>query len=161
MADPTPANRSHPPPIPLPPLPEPGSFAAPLPTSLTSFVGREREVEQVTALLCRGDARLVTLTGPVGRLLAAQQPGGMAVSLVRFTDGARMHWHVHPGEQVLYILEGEGRVGTGSEEIRVGPGDVVHAAPGERHWHGAVPGKSMAHLSVTTVGSPEWFEVPE
>ncbi len=104
-----------------------------------------------------------TFTGEVrlARLLAAQEPGGMALSLVRFTNGARTHWHVHPGEQVLYILEGEGRVGTESEEIRVGPGDVVHAAPGERHWHGALPGQSMAHLSVTTVGSPEWFEAPE
>ena len=104
-----------------------------------------------------------TFTGEtrLARLLAAQQAGGMAVSLVRFADGARTHWHVHPGEQVLYILEGEGRVGTEHEEFRVGPGDVVHAAPGERHWHGALPGQSMAHLSVTTVGSPEWFEAPD
>ncbi len=104
-----------------------------------------------------------TFTGEVrlDHLLAAQEPGGMAVSLVRFADGARTHWHVHPGEQILYILEGEGRVGTEGEEARVAPGDVVHAAPGERHWHGAVEGASMTHLSVTTVGSPEWFEAPD
>ena len=59
------------------------------------------------------------------RLLGAQQPGGMAVSLVRFEDGSRTHWHVHPGEQVLYILEGQGRVGTPDEEIQVGPRAVV------------------------------------
>ena len=57
------------------------------------------------------------------RLLGAQQPGGMAVSLVHFEDGSRTHWHVHPGEQVLYVLDGEGRVGTADEEIRVGPVD--------------------------------------
>ena len=104
-----------------------------------------------------------TFTGEVGytRLLTEQQAGGMAVSLVRFEDGARTHWHVHPGEQVLYVLEGEGRVGTETEEVRLAPGDVVYAAPGERHWHGAAPGRAMAHLSVTTVGSPEWFEAPE
>jgi quercetin dioxygenase-like cupin family protein len=101
-----------------------------------------------------GEARLA-------RLLAAQEPGGIAVSLVRFEDGARTHWHAHPGEQVLYILEGEGRVGTAGEEARLQPGDVVYAAPGERHWHGAAPNGSMTHLSVTTVGSPEWFEAPE
>lgn len=37
---------------------------ASLPTALTSFVGREREVERIEALLA--DARLVTLTGPAG-----------------------------------------------------------------------------------------------
>lgn len=104
-----------------------------------------------------------TFTGEVrlARLLDAQQPGGVSLSLVRFADGARTHWHVHPGEQVLYILEGEGRVGTAGEEVRVAAGDVVYAAPGERHWHGAAPGCSMAHLSVTTVGAPEWFEAPD
>ena len=104
-----------------------------------------------------------TFTGEVqlSRLLAAQEAGGMSVSLVRFTDGARTHWHAHPGEQVLYILEGEGRVGTADEEVRVRPGDVVYSPSGERHWHGAAPGSSMAHLSVTTVGPPEWFEPPE
>ncbi len=38
----------------------------PLPASLTSFVGREREVREVTALLHRPGVRLVTLTGPGG-----------------------------------------------------------------------------------------------
>jgi quercetin dioxygenase-like cupin family protein len=104
-----------------------------------------------------------TFTGKtnLNRMLTAQQPGGMAVSVVHFEDGSRTHWHTHPGEQLLYILEGQGRVGTADEEFQVGPGDVVHAAPGERHWHGAAPGQSMTHLSVTTVGPPEWFEAPE
>ena len=104
-----------------------------------------------------------TFTGEahLNRLLNAQQAGGMAVSVVRFEDGARTHWHVHPGEQLLYILEGNGRVGTADEEFPVGPGDLVYAAPMERHWHGAAPGHSMTHLSVTNVGAPEWFEAPE
>ena len=95
------------------------------------------------------------------RLLGAQQPGGMAMTLVHFEDGSRTHWHVHPGEQVLYVLEGQGRVGTVDEEVLIGPGDVVYAAPMERHWHGAAPGQSMTHLSVTNVGPAEWFEAPE
>ncbi len=45
--------------------PPPGSRAW-LPVASTSFVGREDELERVEGLLRRGDARLVTLTGPGG-----------------------------------------------------------------------------------------------
>ena len=41
-------------------------FAVAPPNPLTSFVGREREVEQICALLQRRGVRLVTLTGPGG-----------------------------------------------------------------------------------------------
>jgi quercetin dioxygenase-like cupin family protein len=104
-----------------------------------------------------------TFTGEASlrRLLSAQQPGGMAASVVHFEDGARTHWHAHPGEQLLYILEGQGRAGTADEEVLVGPGDIVYAAPMERHWHGAAPGQAMTHLSITNVGPAEWFEAPE
>ena len=104
-----------------------------------------------------------TFTGPVElrRLVAMQREDGAAVSLVRFEDGARTNWHEHAGEQVLYILEGEGRVGTESEQHFVSPGDVVHAAPGERHWHGAAPGKSMTHISITTGGAATWYGPPD
>lgn len=37
-----------------------------LPASLTSFVGREREVARVRSLVWRADVRLLTLTGPPG-----------------------------------------------------------------------------------------------
>jgi quercetin dioxygenase-like cupin family protein len=115
----------------------------------------------------RGDEarqeRIGAFTGDtqLQRLLSPQQPGGLAVSLVHFEDGSRTHWHVHPGEQILYVVDGEGRVGTADEEMRIGPGDVVYAAPMERHWHGAASGHSMTHLSVTNVGPAEWFEAPE
>jgi predicted ATPase len=38
----------------------------PLPVQATSFIGRDREVADVAALLRRGDVRLLTLTGPGG-----------------------------------------------------------------------------------------------
>jgi predicted ATPase/transcriptional regulator with XRE-family HTH domain len=45
--------------LPTPPLDN-------LPTALTSFVGRDREVGQVGDLLAQADVRLLTLTGPPG-----------------------------------------------------------------------------------------------
>jgi hypothetical protein len=28
------------------------------------------------------------------------------------------------------------------------PGDTINTAPGEEHWHGAAPGRFMAHLAL-------------
>jgi len=94
----------------------------------------------------------------LNRLLQAQQEGGVSLTIVTFEDGALTHWHEHPGEQILYILEGEGRVGNESQQWRVSAGDVIYTGPGEKHWHGAATGHSMTHISITTVGSPVWYE---
>jgi non-specific serine/threonine protein kinase len=66
VADPTHDDRSFPEPAPLTALPDRDWRLTPLPISLTSFVGREREVEDLVALLRRRDVRLITLTGPGG-----------------------------------------------------------------------------------------------
>lgn len=104
-----------------------------------------------------------TFTGKVtqDRILAGQGSESMSISVVHFEDGARTNLHAHPGEQILYILEGEGRVGTETEQHLVYPGDVVREGPGVTHWHGAAPGKNMTHITITTVGTPEWYGPPE
>ena len=89
-------------------------------------------------------------------LVTEQTPGGIKLSLVEFKDGAVTNWHTHPGEQILYILNGKGRVGDETEAWEVGPGDVIHIAAGENHWHGAAEGHDMSHLSLTNIGSPDW-----
>ncbi len=76
---------------------------------------------------------------------------------VLFEPGARTYWHSHPEGQVLYVTSGRGRVGTPSGEVvEVSPGDVVHAGPGELHWHGAASDAPMSHLSLTTGGPTDW-----
>jgi quercetin dioxygenase-like cupin family protein len=103
-----------------------------------------------------------TFTGDttLAEMLFPQQEGGVKVTIVRFQDGAVTHWHTHPGEQVLYVLEGECRVATETEEVVAHEGDVVYTPPNEKHWHGAAPGTTMVHISITTVGSPTWFDAP-
>lgn len=111
-----------------------------------------------------GETKVSKTISGVGELVSLLQPqreGGIKFTLVHFKNGARTHWHDHPGEQVLYILEGEGRVGTETDEWIVMPGDLVYTGPGERHWHGATPGNSMTHISITNIGSPQWYQEVE
>ena len=73
-----------PPPASLPDRSRPGGR---LPVPLTGFVGRQREVTAVVALLRERDARLVTLTGPggVGKTRLAFQVAAALAS--EFADG--------------------------------------------------------------------------
>lgn len=86
------------------------------------------------------------------------QSGGIRVYLVSFQPGGRTYWHAHEGEQVLSVVEGRGRVQLWGQNVReMGPGDLVHVAPGEKHWHGAEPNHAMSHLAITD-GLTTWME---
>ena len=101
----------------------------------------------------------VTGKAHLERIMTMQKEGGVQLALVRFEDGALTHWHTHPGEQILYVVEGECRFGNeAGEKIVAQVGDAIHIPSGEKHWHGAVSHSNMAHLSVTTVGGPDWME---
>ena len=82
----------------FPPLNTPGHLPHNLPTHPTPFLGREREVEEVVALLLQPEVRLVTLTGPGGvgktrlgmrvaaEALEAFPDGAFLIDLARLTD---------------------------------------------------------------------------
>jgi quercetin dioxygenase-like cupin family protein len=69
-----------------------------------------------------------------------------------FRDGARNKLHTHTTDQILIVTAGEGIVATEHEERAVQAGDVAYIPAGERHWHGAKPGKDMTHLAVLGAG---------
>ncbi len=75
---------------------------------------------------------------------------GLAVGTVMFDPTSRTRWHTHESGQVLFVTHGEGYVQTrdGSAAV-VRPGDVVHFAPGEEHWHGAGPHTILVHTAVS------------
>ena len=95
-------------------------------------------------------------------LFQATAPGHTAGSLVTFEQGARTAWHTHPLGQILIVTSGAGRVqrwGDSVDEIR--QGDVVWIPAGQKHWHGAAPNSSMAHIGIVEQldgKSVEWME---
>jgi 4-carboxymuconolactone decarboxylase len=95
-------------------------------------------------------------------LFQAHAPAHASGSLVTFEPGARTAWHTHPLGQILIVTAGIGRVqrwGDPMEEIR--EGDVVWIPPGQKHWHGAAPDSSMAHIAVVEQldgKAVEWME---
>lgn len=89
-------------------------------------------------------------------------PSRTSGALVTFEPGARSAWHSHPLGQTLIVTAGIGRVqqwGGPIDEIR--PGDVVWIPPNQKHWHGASPDSSMAHIAILEQldgKSTEWME---
>ena len=67
---------------------------------------------------------------------------------VHYRDGGRNRLHTHTTDQILVITEGEGIVATADHENEVSAGDVAYIPAGEKHWHGARPGRSMTHLAI-------------
>ncbi len=98
-------------------------------------------------------------TGPImvgevvsQNLVAEGDAPSLRVTAVTFRDGAVNRWHTHSTEQVLVVTDGEGMVATETEERAITVGDVVLIEPGEKHWHGAAPGRAMTHLSILIPG---------
>lgn len=105
----------------------------------------------------RNAAQAETMDGPAdwftGRVWIEQidEPAysRLRASRVYFSAGARTRWHTHPVGQTLQVLEGVARVQSdGGEVCELTAGDTVSFDPGERHWHGATPGRPMLHLAL-------------
>jgi 4-carboxymuconolactone decarboxylase len=110
----------------------------------------------------QGPAENFTGAVRVDPLFQATAPARAYGALVTFEPGARTAWHSHPLGQVLIVTSGTGRVqrrGDPLDEIR--QGDVVGIPPGQKHWHGAAPNSSMAHIAIGEQlegKSVEWME---
>ena len=78
---------------------------------------------------------------------------------VAFEPGARTHWHVHSGPQLLVVVEGSCRIQRWDGPVEVSrAGDVVYIAPGEKHWHGAGRDGPVTHIAVNVDAETTWME---
>src|SRR4030042_3691455 len=92
--------------------------------------------------------------GPVFRkmLIDSKDTGGFSVLLVTFGPGAKLNFHSHTYEQIIYVTEGKGIIATKTKEYTVTPGATVFIAPGEVHWHGATKDSSFGHIAIQKPG---------
>ena len=100
------------------------------------------------------------VTGPlftgavtVRSALSDEEGSEFNVAHIDFPAGVHSRLHRHTTDQVLIVTRGKGMVATENEQVELTVGDVVHAPAGEKHWHGAVTGSAMTHISITGRGS--------
>jgi 4-carboxymuconolactone decarboxylase len=110
----------------------------------------------------QGPAENFTGSVRVDPLFEAKDPGRTTGATVTFESGSRTAWHSHPLGQILIVTSGTGRVQQWEGPIdEIKPGDVVRIPPNVKHWHGASPNASMAHIAIVELlngKSTKWMD---
>lgn len=105
------------------------------------------------------DPRTFVGSATTQRLAESDEAVPVGVYRVAFDDGGRTNWHSHSGPQWLFVVDGRIRVQRQGEAPQdLDTGDAVVFAPGEKHWHGAVPGCTGTHLAVNVDVVTTWLE---
>ncbi|HZT08522.1 MAG TPA: cupin domain-containing protein [Chloroflexota bacterium] len=91
--------------------------------------------------------------GDVTRQPLLSDSQDFTLTVINFEIGSRNRWHVHSGDQVLFVTYGAGYVADERQQIEIHAGDVVHVMAGEKHWHGATEHSAMSHISLTRAGT--------
>jgi quercetin dioxygenase-like cupin family protein len=93
----------------------------------------------------RGDAKVLLFDIP-------REETDLTAMTVDLKDGASAAWHSHPCGQILVVISGLGQIqAEGGEVVDLRPGDSIWAPPGERHWHGAMPGRDFTYASIQPI----------
>jgi quercetin dioxygenase-like cupin family protein len=102
----------------------------------------------------KGDVYLKTL-------VVSDSVNHTSIGNVTFEPGARTKWHLHPGGQILLIIDGEGYYQERGQSKRIlYKGDVIKCPPNVLHWHGASSDHHLIHVAVTNrhLGETVWLE---
>jgi 4-carboxymuconolactone decarboxylase len=105
------------------------------------------------------DPKTFTGRARIRRMGGAGSSPTVKLYRVAFDEGARTHWHVHSGAQLLVVLEGRCLVQRSGGPVEAAEvGDVVHIAPGVKHWHGAGRGAPATHVAINVDAETTWLE---
>jgi quercetin dioxygenase-like cupin family protein len=110
--------------------------------------------EKITSQNFKGTVYLKTL-------IDTDSVNPTAVGNVTFEPGARTRWHLHPGGQILLVIDGVGYYQEkGQSKIILRKGDVIKCPPNVPHWHGASADSHFIQVAVTNrhLGETVWLE---
>lgn len=82
------------------------------------------------------DGQALWMLGGLYEILVAGEETGDKVTVMRMTApaGTGSPPHTHPGEESLYVLDGELNVHVGDEVVAAGPGALFHFPAGTQEW---------------------------
>ncbi len=84
-----------------------------------------------------------------------------SIAMATFAPNSRLHWHMHPGGQILLFTEGTGYYQEkGKPRQTVRKGEIIKCLPGVEHWHGATPTSGVTYIATTPTqkGRTIWFK---
>ena len=89
----------------------------------------------------------------IGGYFRRAAPSRVAGASAFFPPGSRTPWKVNPTGQTVVVTSGVGWAQVeGGDVTEIRAGDFVWFAPGQRHWEGATPDRSMSYVAVQEEG---------
>lgn len=93
-------------------------------------------------------------------LMDADSLNPTTVGHVTFEAGARTRWHVHPGGQILLVMDGVGYYQEKGQTKKIlRKGDVIKCPANIPHWHGASADTAFVQVAITNrhLGETIWL----
>ena len=94
-------------------------------------------------------------------LMEADSVNPTTVGNVTFEAGARTKWHVHPGGQILLVMDGVGYYQEKGQAKKIlKRGDVIKCPANVAHWHGASADSAFVQVAITNrhLGETVWLD---
>jgi quercetin dioxygenase-like cupin family protein len=94
-------------------------------------------------------------------LMDADSLNPTSVGNVTFEAGARTKWHLHPGGQILLVIDGVGYYQEKGQPKKIlRKGDVIKCPTNMPHWHGASAETSFVQVAITNrhLGETVWLQ---
>jgi quercetin dioxygenase-like cupin family protein len=103
------------------------------------------------------DGSALWLLGGLYEILVSGEESGGQATVMRMTTpaGTGSPPHTHPGDESLYVLEGELEVHIGDEVVTAGPGAAFYFPAGTREWFEATTQATV--LATYTPGGIDKF----
>lgn len=94
-------------------------------------------------------------------LMDADSLNPTSVGNVTFEPGARTKWHLHPGGQILLVIDGVGYYQEKGQTKKIlRKGDVIKCPANVSHWHGASVDTGFVQVALTNrhLGETVWLQ---